>query len=234
MFFIFVLGQMKLLDLGLVSQALELESFNSKISGSPAEVEQSLIELIQGYIVSAGEGGASNIDNAHLNYEKSRNLTEVKRRILSSFFSGFSKTKCPHCEAPFRKVRQEHQTKVMLRAMSVKQAGQWVAAANRVRQRTSETGRDDGDKFLYSDRNLTAQFCSEQQFFSPLEAKEHIEIIYDNDPLLMRALFSCLRVGDGSPFERGGGGERGVADMFFLEMLLVCPSRFRPVSIRIA
>ena len=112
--------------------------------------------------------------------------------------------------------------------MSGKQAGLWVAAANRVnsvKQRTSETGRDEEGKSLYSDRTLTAKFCSEQQFFSPLEAEEHIELIYDNDPLLMRALFSCLRIGDGNPFERGGGGERGVADMFFLEMSFTFSTR---------
>lgn len=227
---------MKLLDFGLVSEALELESFNSKLSASPspAESEQTLTQIVQCHIAATGEGRASDNDHAHLNHGgKSRNLTEVKRRILASFFKSVSKTKCPHCDAPVRKIRQEYQTKVMLRGMSDKLAGQWMAAATRERQRAGDR-REERGKSLYAGRSYTSKFCSEQQFFSPLEAREHIQLVYDNDPLLMKALFACLKIGGENPFEGGGGGGGGreVEDIFFLETLLVCPSRFRPVSER--
>ena len=66
--------------------------------------------------------------------------------------------------------------------------------------------------------------CTKQSYVSPLEVREHIRGMWDNQRALMDALFGGKKdISDES-------ARLNLADMFFLDVVPVPPSRFRPVS----
>lgn len=65
--------------------------------------------------------------------------------------------------------------------------------------------------------------CTKQSYVSPLEVREHVRGMWDNQRALMNALFGGKKnVSDDSD-------KFNPADMFFLDVVPVPPSRFRPV-----
>ncbi len=66
----------------------------------------------------------------------------------------------------------------------------------------------------------TSEQCTKQSYISPLEMREHIRGLWENQPILMGALF-------------GGNlnNPNSLGDIFLLDVIPVPPSRFRPVSL---
>eukprot|EP00357_Protocruzia_adherens_P030942 CAMPEP_0115014766 /NCGR_PEP_ID=MMETSP0216-20121206/26300_1 /TAXON_ID=223996 /ORGANISM="Protocruzia adherens, Strain Boccale" /LENGTH=1444 /DNA_ID=CAMNT_0002384621 /DNA_START=295 /DNA_END=4630 /DNA_ORIENTATION=- len=65
-----------------------------------------------------------------------------------------------------------------------------------------------------------------QKFLHPLEVKQHLQLLWDKEERLMKALFGEMKV-------KSSGKKKFVSsspDMFFLENLAVPPNRFRPES----
>ena len=145
--------------------------------------------------------------------------------------------------------------RIFLKPLARKNAGSWVAAYKKEMQRKKEasesvetekehepdkiieqedTGSDHEDESAAAklaeslkDSRVTSEKCTKQQFVSPLEVQEHIKALWDNQGMLMDAIFGCMR----SEVTGGSGTSgRSTADMFFLDVVPVPPSRFRPVS----
>ena len=223
-------GQISLLDKGLVSNALELESVvsaNVSAAGNKESIEQSIVESVSTYVETClqkleAEGSVSRL-------EKSKHLTDLRQLFINDFFRSLSTTKCPHCNAPVRKIRHEYQSKVMLRGLSLKQSSVWKAAMNK--QKMQETLKELEEEEELVAKQQIMDKCTEQYYLTPLEARNHLRSLWTNDPLLMMTIFSCLRSDEGSSLWKEGSSVEGCpADMFFIDVIAVPPSRFRPVS----
>ena len=67
-----------------------------------------------------------------------------------------------------------------------------------------------------------ANLMNDQVYITPTDARRHLRGVWDNDKKLMQCIFGALNVRrkDGTPYP---------SDVFFLEVVPVPPSRFRPV-----
>lgn len=207
-------GQMQLLRNGLLTEALELEY--STASGEDGEKNSEVIEAISEYVKSCLKEKEFSRVHHH-----TKHLTHMKRVVVSNFIKDTSScSRCPHCSAPHRKVREEHQTKVFLKSLSSKQATSWTAAKRKEEAFQEITKMDDTTNIL-SDTN--AENATKNKVLTPLEARAHLRSMWANDPALLTAVFSSL--GDETRFN-----SQFPSDLFFLEVIPVPPSRFRPVS----
>ena len=71
-----------------------------------------------------------------------------------------------------------------------------------------------------------------QSYVTPLEVRDHMTRLWSNQKALVNAIIGCCAIAE-SACEVGGGvptEEISPADVFFLEVIPVPPSRFRPVS----
>ena len=69
-------------------------------------------------------------------------------------------------------------------------------------------------------------FCAEalmdQSYLTPLMAKDHLRKLWKNDRDLLRHVMGALNIADAHA--------QHPTDVFFLDTMPVCPSRFRPVG----
>ena len=252
-----LIGQLELLAQGLLSEAHMLEAAVGYGDADSADKAQegadNIIQVITQRVQNCKE---SNESGAGTRSEKTKNLVDFRRHLVNGFLKHCStgvKT-CPYCNAPARAVRQENHVRLFLKPLARKNAGSWVAAYKKEARRqkevmeNAENADNEGEKEGGEDNSLdtgeenvatklaeslkdsrvTADKCTKQQFVSPLEVQEHMKALWDNQGLLMDAIFGHMRVDVG-----GGRGEdsgRSAADMFFLDVVPVPPSRFRPVS----
>ena len=221
-------GQITLLEKGLVSDALELEFITHETSssegggkGSDVTIIEQIQQAVQSRLNQLAESSPST-DKSGKSLERSKHLTDLRRHFVDDFFKSLSTTRCPHCSAPVRKIRHEYQSKVMMRGLSEKLSGVWRAAVTKTRKMAETTDM----------KNHLVNNSMEQHFLTPLEAREHVREVWGSDPRLMSSLFSSLRstFSNGKLIPSEESSDICPVDMFFVDVVAVPPSRFRPVS----
>ena len=244
-----LIGQLELLAQGLLSEALSLEAavgFN--VADSADEGADSIVQAINQHVQSCKKESESRVGSSES--IKTKNLVDVRRHLVNGFLKHCSTgvKSCPYCSAPVRAARQENCIRIFLKPLARKNAGFWVAAykkeCRRVKEvmetvETEETRENEENSSEHEEDNVASKLaeslkdsrvttdkCTKQQFVSPLEVQEHIKALWKNQGLLMDAIFGQIKVESAGGCGSGGNSS---ADMFFLNVVPVPPSRFRPV-----
>ena len=239
-----LIGQLRLLECGLLSEAHGLESAISSATIGEEDVD-SIVHIISQHIESCRRGAESDSGSTQ---KKTKNLVESKQLLVSEFLRscGSLLKTCPGCSAPVRTVRQEQRVRVFLKPLARKHAAAWVTARRReVAQREALKNALDKDTEAESEEDdvsalvdemsheggkqehRKANECLKQSYITPLEAREHTREMWKNHKALMDGIF-----GGSESSVRSCEGDESVlnpADMFFLSVVPVPPSRFRPV-----
>lgn len=203
-------GRLALLGAGRLSEAAGLEAeVMEALGGSVGQSADSCVEAVFNIVSKNLRGGTGGV-------ESSRNVIGAKHWEVQEFLRQCSRGQgcCPHCQAPARPLRQDSHVRIFLKGLSKKQAGQWRSAMHRERGERWGTGAE-GCTLL---EPLHKQDVTQQLYVSPIEVKVHIEKLWEQEGELLKAIFE------------GGGDQGGGLDLFFLTVLPVPPSRFRPVS----
>ena len=141
---------------------------------------------------------------------------------------GTGTASCPHCSAPVRPLRQDGRVRIFMKGLSKKQASQWVAAIRKTERwgelgggggggGVKREGEEEGHTLL---GEKAKEDVTQQMYVSPVEVKVHVQRLWEREKQLLSVMF-------------GGAGTkwgRSITDLFFLTVLPVPPSRFRPVS----
>ena len=203
-------GQLKILEHGFTSEAVELESLiNSDDATSMGESIQSLVNtFVQQCLERSPVPSAS----------KTKHSWELKRQLISEFFKSCLLPKCPNCNAPVRPVRQENNIRMFHRPLSRKMATAWLRARNQPENQVPS------EENLNPETRETLESCLQQKYISPLLAQQHLRAVFENERELLPLIF-----GTSSEQPEALGGT--MADTFFLETVVVPPTKYRPVSL---
>ncbi|XP_069601024.1 DNA-directed RNA polymerase I subunit RPA1 [Ranitomeya imitator] len=130
-----------------------------------------------------------------------KNICVTRNNLLLNFWrTQMGAKKCPNCHAPSSAVRKEHNSKLTV-LMSSKGGKKNPAKSTRV-PGIEETSE-----------------ITERGFLTPSTTKEHVEALWENEGFFLRCLFSGMAIGkEFSP------------DVFFLDLVVVPPARYRPVN----
>lgn len=204
-------GRLALLGAGRLPEAAGLEAEVMGSLGGNGDADscvQAVFNIVSTNLRDRGEGTRG--------VESSRNVIGAKRWEVQEFLRHCSRGQgsCPHCQAPARPLRQDGHVRIFLKGLSKKQAGQWMSAMHRERGERCGAGAE-GCTLL---EPLHKQDVTQQLYVSPVEVKFHIQKLWEQEGELLKAIFE------------GGGDQGGGLDLFFLTVLPVPPSRFRPVS----
>lgn len=185
-----LIAQLKLLEGGYYSVANMLENEGE----IPDEVEDILKQCQQRRLRESSD----NVTSKH--------VVELRRYLVDRYFKegAIEKEKCPHCGCPVRKLRQQFGAKIFHRPMKSKQGQMWVHMRNE-----NNSGRE-----------FKEDHSKKEQLILPLEAKQHMEKVWQNDNVILSLLF-------GQQQQRSATEK---VNIFFLSVIPVPPSRFRPVS----
>ena len=202
-------GRLALLGAGRLPEAAGFEaelaaSLGAEGGQNADSVVHAVSELVAGHLQ----------DGPAPSFEHSRNVLAAQRWAVQEFLRQCSRgqASCPHCQAPARPLRQDGRVRIFLKALSKKQAAQWVAAVRREGREGRGVEREEveGHTLLESQAK---QDVTQQLYVSPVEVKIHLQQLWELEEGLLRTMF---------------GGALG-QDLFFLTVLPVPPSRFRPV-----
>ncbi|XP_036079826.1 DNA-directed RNA polymerase I subunit RPA1 [Rousettus aegyptiacus] len=132
-----------------------------------------------------------------------KNVCESKSKLITYFWKAHMTAKrCPHCKTGRSIVRKEHNSKLTITypAMVHRKAGQ---------KDTEPLGIEEAQ-------------MGKRGYLTPTSARDHLSALWKNEGFFLNFLFSGLEdVGMESSFS---------PSMFFLDFLVVPPSRYRPVN----
>ncbi|XP_060077390.1 DNA-directed RNA polymerase I subunit RPA1-like [Ylistrum balloti] len=162
-----------------------------------------------------------------------KNVEAFKNSEITNFIRGKLMTisiACPHCSNKKRPIKQENNVKFLLagkRLEKVRNAITKNSTGNSKSKnddenslmempeiQTTQLEEEEGD-----DQTMVSFDNVEQTYISPSQARDHLRLLWKQDRVILKYLFHSLaKAADDSP------------DIFFLQIIPVPPSRFRPVS----
>ena len=125
---------MKALDYGLLADTMDLETIAYSaavdIKGSSIILQDVITDAVQKHLKESLE----RIDNKKQTKKSStgKNVTELRNKLIKDFIReklAFKAKKCIHCGSPRRNVRIEYNSKIYLKALSSRQAGDWKSVS---------------------------------------------------------------------------------------------------------
>uniref|UniRef100_A0A8C3JZU5 DNA-directed RNA polymerase subunit n=1 Tax=Calidris pygmaea TaxID=425635 RepID=A0A8C3JZU5_9CHAR len=133
-----------------------------------------------------------------------KNVCECRNKLIAQFWKAhMSSKKCPNCKSRRSLVRKEHNSKLT------------VTYPSTVYHKSGEEGIVD------EPAGIDESQLGKRGYLTPMTAKEYILALWKNEGFFLRYLFPGMDPHDGSGFS---------PDMFFLDLLVVPPSRYRPVN----
>ncbi|OWK62441.1 DNA-directed RNA polymerase I subunit RPA1 [Lonchura striata] len=133
-----------------------------------------------------------------------KNVRECRNKLVSQFWKAhMASKKCPNCKSRRSLVRKEHNSKLT------------VTYPSSVYHKSREEG------ILDETAGIDGSQLGKRGYLTPMTAKEYILALWKNEGFFLRYLFPGM-----DPHESSGFSP----DMFFLDLLVVPPSRYRPVN----
>ncbi|KAL3868878.1 hypothetical protein ACJMK2_041634 [Sinanodonta woodiana] len=216
------ISQCRLLDKGhLVASELLHDYFCQLISehGENTQLEQPIIEKTTEF--------TNKLLNEHQESDVSvKNIEAAHTKLIVEFIKELiQKPKCDHCKARRRLVRQEQYAKILLAA------ARNLKEADISKSRKSESVLNEDDEGIANDSENDldpaelkisgSNTVSGMTFLTPIMVRDHLQEVWNNDSTCLKWLFRSLAY---SPSDNP-------MDIFFLDIIPVPPSRFRPLSV---
>ncbi|NWT00221.1 RPA1 polymerase, partial [Mionectes macconnelli] len=133
-----------------------------------------------------------------------KNVCDCRNNLIAQFWKAhMSSKKCPNCKSRRSLVRKEHNSKLT------------VTYPSTVYHKSGEGG------ILDEPAAIDESQLGKRGYLTPMTAREYILALWKNEGFFLRYLFPGM-----DPHESSGFSP----DMFFLDLLVVPPSRYRPVN----
>ncbi|NXJ01209.1 RPA1 polymerase, partial [Psophia crepitans] len=133
-----------------------------------------------------------------------KNVCECRNKLIAQFWKAhMSSKKCPNCKSRRSLVRKEHNSKLT------------VTYPSTVYHKSGE------EDVLGEPAAIDESQLGKRGYLTPMTAKEYILSLWKNEGFFLRYLFPGMDPHDSLGFS---------PDMFFLDLLVVPPSRYRPVN----
>uniref|UniRef100_A0A6I8RX97 DNA-directed RNA polymerase subunit n=1 Tax=Xenopus tropicalis TaxID=8364 RepID=A0A6I8RX97_XENTR len=197
-----LLNQLKVLDRGAVHEVHELENVLHRLLEANAAATGNEIR----------EELGDHTRKVLKKYKKQpggisvKNTCVTRNQLIGNFWkTQMVSAKCPNCKAPRSVVRKEHNSKLTI-IMSSK----------------SSASSKGGNKPAEGDTEVAdSSQLAKRGYLTPNSTKELIKALWENEGFFLQHLFSGIT---------GNGESAFTPDTFFLDIIVVPPSRYRPVN----
>ncbi|XP_021439203.1 DNA-directed RNA polymerase I subunit RPA1 [Oncorhynchus mykiss] len=175
------------------------------------ELEHVLNQFLEGNAQASGVEIQVVLEDycAHVNKRKTgddhsspiKHICEKKNKLITLFWRvQMNSRKCPHCKSGRSQVRREHNSKLI------------VTLPAAMYKDGAIKGPDEEDGM-----------AGKRGYLTPSTARDHIAKLWDKEGFFLKCLFSGLEELESSP-------SGFYPDLFFLELMVVPPCRYRPIN----
>ncbi|KAM6452106.1 DNA-directed RNA polymerase I subunit RPA1 isoform 1-T1 [Liasis olivaceus] len=195
-----LLNQLKLLEVGLIQEVHDLEAVLSRFLEESSDVTGVDVEEVLSLPTQ------DMLQNNQLRDYSAhvKNVCECRSKLISQFWKlHMTSKRCPNCKAGRSLVRKEHNSKLT------------VTYPTAVIQKSGK------QTVVEEVATIDETQLGKRGYMTPFTAKQHIEVLWKNEGFFLCKLFSGMPVTGDSSFN---------PEMFFLNKLVVPPSRYRPVN----
>ncbi|KZS97882.1 beta and beta-prime subunits of DNA dependent RNA-polymerase [Sistotremastrum niveocremeum HHB9708] len=235
------LAKLRLLERGLLGESQSLDDLQMKAGQKEGEDAEETFEnfekrvnlYVMVHLMRAAERGRDNY--------KDTVVYKARKDLMDQFFKDVNTKKCRNCGAHGYTFRKEGHTKIIEYDLSDKNKAQNEGAGFRRRNVLHVQAEDDEDvEMSYGDMHKTAEGDNlprasngkvkssrgrNERVVVPEEVRAHLRILFQKESDICSILFGR----HGRVITRNGESWKDVsADIFFMEVLPVSPTRFRP------
>uniref|UniRef100_A0A5F8GSU8 DNA-directed RNA polymerase subunit n=1 Tax=Monodelphis domestica TaxID=13616 RepID=A0A5F8GSU8_MONDO len=196
--------QLRVLEVGALQGVYELETTLNRFQ---EENPDASIYEIQGELE---QHTRAILENNLLGAQGSqvKNVCESKSKLIAQFWKTHMASKrCPHCKTGKSVVRKEHNSKLTVTYPAVV-------------HRKAKGEEDKAKKAAASE--IDDAYLGKRGYLTPSTAREHVLALWKNEGFFLNYLFSGL--------EDPGVKSKFNPNIFFLDLVVVPPSRYRPVN----
>ncbi|XP_041048418.1 DNA-directed RNA polymerase I subunit RPA1 [Carcharodon carcharias] len=199
-----LLNQLQVVNVGAIEAIYELEKVLNEVLEKNV---QATVDEIQMALNEHTQIVLNNRVNCKVSQVK--NVSDCKDKLIRNFWKNYMQSKkCPNCKAGRSVVRKEHNSKLIVTYPT-------AALKAKSKENTDEAVKDSG--------GLDDSLFGKRGFLTPSTAKDHMLELWKNDGFFLKYLFPSLRIHQNTKTSWN-------LDMFFLDVIVVPPSRFRPIN----
>lgn len=221
------LAQLQVLEYGCVGAVQQLEEIAAEVTAEasgPGEAAFVLNERLDAYIRDVV--GGLDLEDARESTGL-KNVVECRQRLIKTFLRDHvtgAPRKCPHCKGVRRGMTVQNNSRIVYTSKITP-----VQKPSTQAPRPSSRGVSDPyEEEEAVDVEEAAQQQKEaevvnQTYLTPFEARKHLRLVWEKESPMLRHLFGILAMASKE--------NESPVDMFFLEAVVVPPTRFRPVNI---
>ncbi|XP_051830346.1 DNA-directed RNA polymerase I subunit RPA1 [Antechinus flavipes] len=196
--------QLRVLEVGALQGVYELESTLNRFQDENPNA--SVCEMQE----ELEEHTRAILENNLLGAQGSqvKNVCESKSKLIAHFWKAHMASKrCPHCKTGKSVVRKEHNSKLTVTYPAV------------VHKKAK--GTEDRAKTVQAPE-IDDAHLGKRGYLTPSTAREHVLALWENEGFFLNYLFSGV--------EEPGMESKFNPNIFFLDLVVVPPSRYRPVN----
>ncbi|XP_065055867.1 DNA-directed RNA polymerase I subunit RPA1-like [Rhopilema esculentum] len=221
-----LLKQLFVIEKGQPGLILDLEEiFNAGLSESDHlnynDKEDSVVERIDSFLNTV----SASIQDCP---EKTSKNTTKYRQLLVKEFLGTTKTKkCPRCTAQARVFKSQYNSRLYMKPLSAKAAKRQHTLKTESNITETENVDENKENDPQEEKELDGEEVengkqANQTFVNPIEVRDHLRKVFQKSKDLLKAIFGSTLTTESADLNS--------VDMFFIDLVAVPPSRFRPVS----
>ncbi|XP_061175152.1 DNA-directed RNA polymerase I subunit RPA1-like [Saccostrea echinata] len=196
----------RLLEHGLLSEVADVDEYITHlISEYDVSAEEKILELLNEMVLNK-INSTTKQDNNVKNVEACKNA--ARKEFIKEYFT--VKGKCVHCKAKRLPLRKTQNAKIMLSTI-IPNKTKKSSGPKKVTQ-TEDDEEEEGDE-----EDLVS---GKQVYVTSADVRDHLRQVWQKDGQVLVCLFNFL----------SNSGADYPTDAFFIEIIPVPPSRFRPVS----
>uniref|UniRef100_A0A8C7MDG9 DNA-directed RNA polymerase subunit n=1 Tax=Oncorhynchus kisutch TaxID=8019 RepID=A0A8C7MDG9_ONCKI len=196
-----LLNQLKLLDVGALQEVYELEHVLNQFLEGNAQASGVEIQVVLEDYCKLNITIQTNVMKCNVLCSQIKHICDKKNKLITLFWRvQMNSRKCPHCKSGRSQVRREHNSKLI------------VTLPAAMYKDGAIKGPDEEDGM-----------AGKRGYLTPSTARDHIAKLWDKEGFFLKCLFSGLEELESSP-------SGFYPDLFFLELMVVPPCRYRPIN----
>uniref|UniRef100_H3CXM9 DNA-directed RNA polymerase subunit n=1 Tax=Tetraodon nigroviridis TaxID=99883 RepID=H3CXM9_TETNG len=205
-----LLNQLKLLDHGAIQEVYQIEQvLNQQLEENPKATGDEIEKVLKEFTVSVLGLNTKDAENS----KPVKHAVEKRNSLINEFWNIQMKTrKCPHCRSGRHTVRREHNSKLIVTMPAGARTG-------------SNTDGKQRFHYLLTFCLLEETMAGKRFYMTASTAREHTNKLWENEGFFLKFLFSGVE-----EMVSQQGVNYCYSDLFFLEMLVVPPCRYRPIN----
>ena len=210
-------GKLRLATAGFLPEAIQLEELvNSEEikEYDPSDIQEA-IDAVLADKIGDTDTACTERETRHVKQYKNSLINELLKSTSAS-------TTCKHCGAPLRVVRQDFNSKFSLMPLSGRKVKRYLEAWKTARNPDNQLGNESQEEEFKSRADIDVKWCTTNVLLTPLEVREHIQLLWQLENSLIIALFNGYSKYNTDPnFDH---------NVLFISVLPVPPSNCRPMA----